>query len=716
MDDILVFSTSLEEHISNLKRIFGTLKKSGLKLQIDKCNFLNKETEYLGHILTPQGVKPNPEKITVIQNLKLPTTQKQIKSFLGITGFYRKFIKDYAKIALPILKYSKKNTKVNAHDPNYIASFEKLKSLITDYPILKYPNFNRRFKLITDASNFALGAVLTQDGHPVCYASRTLNDHEKNYSTIEKELLAIVWGTKYFRPYLFGKEFDLQTDHQPIKWLQAKNIGQNISPRLQRWLMQLGEYDIKIDYIKGKENKVADFLSRINRDNNEINLFENLFNTNNEEHINSNESLEVLTVHSQEENNNDHIPILETVVNRFKTQIIILEQKEVETENIFNHKRIFIDKNDIPDQISDIVRRHITRGKIGIYCELSDSLYNIVQKKLIELRNPHIKFVKCSFLAKDLKDEKEALKQISLFHKVESGHSGMLVNYEGMKTKVYFPNLKILINKVINNCDICTAAKYDRNPIKNKFQSTETPDDINDIIHVDVYTNSKHNFINFIDKFSKHAISLPLEDRNHKTLIEKLRQFISIKGKMKKLVCDNEFNSINVKQFCRDEGIEIHFVKPNNHTGNSDVERLNGTLTERIRALNLENKIPINEQMFKAVEYYNNSYHSTIEAKPIEVQNRTIDTKIVKDRMDKRKSKVISKLNKNREDYHETRREGFIKNYVSLRHKEQPKFRKYPLKGVHESNIKRPLKFSGEDGFAIDVDVHNPHQPTNPDT
>lgn len=180
MDDILVFSTSLEEHISNLKIIFGTLKKSGLKLQIDKCNFLNKETEYLGHILTPQGVKPNPEKITVIQNLKLPTTQKQIKSFLGITGFYRKFIKDYAKIALPILKYSKKNTKVNAHDPNYIASFEKLKSLITDYPILKYPNFNRRFKLITDASNFALGAVLTQDGHPVCYASRTLNDHEKN--------------------------------------------------------------------------------------------------------------------------------------------------------------------------------------------------------------------------------------------------------------------------------------------------------------------------------------------------------------------------------------------------------------------------------------------------------------------------------------------------------------------------------------------------------
>lgn len=213
LDDILIFNTSLKEHLSNIKKVFDRLKEADLKIQVDKCNFMKKGTEYLGHTLTTEGVKPNPSKIKTIQELKLPTNAKQIKRFLRITGYYRKFIKDYAKIAYPLTRYLKKGMKVNTNDPNYISSFEKLKEIITNHPILKYPDFRKKFKLVTDASNFALGAVLLQDGHPICYASRTVNDHEKNYSTVEKELLAIVWATKYFRPYLFGQEFELQTDH-----------------------------------------------------------------------------------------------------------------------------------------------------------------------------------------------------------------------------------------------------------------------------------------------------------------------------------------------------------------------------------------------------------------------------------------------------------------------------------------------------------------------
>ena len=213
LDDILIFSTTLDEHINSINKIFKTLSKHNLKIQFHKCKFLSKETEYLGHILTPEGVRPNPKKIKDITNLKLPKTQKQIRSFLGITGYYRKFIKDYAKVAQPMTKYLKKNINVNINDPNFINSFEKLKKIITEAPILKYPNFNNKFKLVTDASDFAIGAILQQDNHPICYASRTLNEHERNYSTTEKELLAIVWSTNYFRPYLYGVKFDLLTDH-----------------------------------------------------------------------------------------------------------------------------------------------------------------------------------------------------------------------------------------------------------------------------------------------------------------------------------------------------------------------------------------------------------------------------------------------------------------------------------------------------------------------
>lgn len=167
MDDILIFSSSLQEHINSLNKILRTLEEAGLKIQFDKCNFLKKETEYLGHILTRGGVKPNPKKIESIKELKLPTTQKQIKSFLGITGYYRKFIKDYAKIAIPFTQCLKKGARINVLNPNYIVAFEKLKSILTEHPILKYPDFQKQFKLITDASNFALGAVLTQEGHPI---------------------------------------------------------------------------------------------------------------------------------------------------------------------------------------------------------------------------------------------------------------------------------------------------------------------------------------------------------------------------------------------------------------------------------------------------------------------------------------------------------------------------------------------------------------------
>lgn len=696
MDDILIFSTSLTEHINSIRDIFRTLKNARLKIQVSKCDFLRRETQFLGHVLTTCGVKPDPCKISIIQKLKLPDTGKKIKSFLGMTGFYRKFIHDYAKIAYPMTRYLKKDEKINTNDPNYIVAFEKLKELITNSPVLRYPNFSKRFKIVTDASNNAIGAVLTQDGHPVAYASRTLNKHETNYATIEKELLAIVWGVKYFRPYIYGQEFDLESDHQPLKWLMSKYSGRDISPRLQRYLIELGEYNFKIEYIKGKCNYIADFLSRINTESDEINMFNEGF-INNGDIGNSGDSMDVQTIHSQEEDLNDGIPILDTVVNRFKIQIIVVENKETDTVMVFGNKRIYIDKNDIENgNMSNILRREIIKGKIGVYSELIDHDYYKVQLQLIKEfpDRDKFKFVKCSYFANDIDDDSELNKQISLFHKYESGHSGITATYENIKHKIYNPHLRLSIHKIINNCHICSSAKYDRNPIKSKFRLTETPSTVNEIVHVDTYVNSKHSFIIFIDKFSKHAVSFYLPDRNNQTIIGKIGEFLAIKGPVRKFVFDNEFNSRNVRDFLVRERIEFHATKPNSHTGNSDIERLNNTLTERIRTLNLEEKLPIITQMTKAIRFYNNTVHSTIKCTPFDVLNGLIDHELIRSRLERRKNNNIQRLNRNRETYMERRETGFIRNYKSVRHKEEPKFIERNLENVHTSNIKRPFKFA----------------------
>ena len=168
---------------------------------------MKKETDFLGHVVTKDGIKPNPDKIQGLEQFTLPKTVKEFQAFLGLSGYYRKFIQDYAKIAKPMTYYLKKDTKIDLNDQKYIESFNKLKTILTSNTVLKYPDFEDQFTLTTDASNHALGAVLSQKQGPIAFASRTLNKHEINYSTIEKELLAIVWAVAQYRHYLYGRKF-----------------------------------------------------------------------------------------------------------------------------------------------------------------------------------------------------------------------------------------------------------------------------------------------------------------------------------------------------------------------------------------------------------------------------------------------------------------------------------------------------------------------------
>ena len=260
LDDIVIFGKTIEEHNENLILLLDRLKNVGLKLQPDKCEYLRPELEYIGHLITTDGVKPNPEKIKAVKEFRIPANVTEIQSFLGLAGYYRKFIKNFSHKAKPLTDLTKKDNPFKWLKKHQEA-FENLKEILCTAPVLRFPDYKKEFTLITDASNVRLEAVLSQDGHPCCFISRTLNGAEQNYSTSEKELLAIVWATQRVRQYLLGRTFNIQTDHQALKWLH--NV-KNPSSRLLRWRLRLEEFNYNpIEYIRGRENKVADCLSRL---------------------------------------------------------------------------------------------------------------------------------------------------------------------------------------------------------------------------------------------------------------------------------------------------------------------------------------------------------------------------------------------------------------------------------------------------------------------
>ena len=265
LDDIVVYARSLVEHNNKLREVLTRLRQYKLKLQPEKCQFLRKEVSYLGHVITEDGVRPDPQKVTAIEGFPTPTTPKELKAFCGTASYYRRFIPNCSRIASPLYKLLKKDANFEWKEAQENA-FQHLKSQLIKQPILQYPDFSQEFLLTTDASNQGLGAVLSQGpvgkDLPVAYASRSLNKAELHYTTSEKELLAIVWAIKYFRPYLYGRKFKIVSDHKPLVWIMnVKDPGS----RLMRWRIHLAEYNYEIVHKSGVQNTNADALSRIGR-------------------------------------------------------------------------------------------------------------------------------------------------------------------------------------------------------------------------------------------------------------------------------------------------------------------------------------------------------------------------------------------------------------------------------------------------------------------
>ena len=268
LDDIIVFGATIEECIHNLELVFQRVRKAGLKLKPSKCSLFQRETSYLGHVISAEGVKTDPKKVETVKNFLPPRNLKDVQTFIGMTQYYAKFIPNFMGIASPIVKLMSKKVKFHWGAEQQEA-FETLKSKLVSAPILAYPIDDAPFILDTDASDYAMGAVLSQMQEdekgvlverPIAYHSKRFSDTEKHYCARRRELLAIVFHVKYFNPYLRGTEFVIRTDHASLRYIKTVK---ELPSQFHRWVMMMEEYTYEVEVRKGILHANADGMSRM---------------------------------------------------------------------------------------------------------------------------------------------------------------------------------------------------------------------------------------------------------------------------------------------------------------------------------------------------------------------------------------------------------------------------------------------------------------------
>ena len=262
-DDFCILSKTYDEHLNHLLSVFQRFKKYDIKINPSKCKWFQKKIVILGHVFSEKGIQMDPAKIDAIKGMIPPKNVKQLQQFLGLCGYYRKFVEGFAKIAAPLYNLLKKDIVWEWTDECQKA-FEILKAKLISYPTLRQPDLSQQFLLFTDASGRAVGAILSQKDeigkeYVCCYASRMLKDSERSFCITDKECLAVVWAIKYFRIYLYGVKFKVITDHKALITLKT---NKDIDGRLARWSLYLQIYDFEIIHRKGLSHTNVDVLSR----------------------------------------------------------------------------------------------------------------------------------------------------------------------------------------------------------------------------------------------------------------------------------------------------------------------------------------------------------------------------------------------------------------------------------------------------------------------
>ncbi|KAL4083100.1 hypothetical protein QTP88_028430 [Uroleucon formosanum] len=620
LDDIIIYGKGLLDHNEKLRDVFERLRNHNLKIQPTKCEFLKQQCMYLGHIISENGIQPDPEKIKSVLQFPIPTSVKEIKSFLGLSGYYRKFIKSYSLISKPMTNLLRKDVTFN-WDTSCQEAFDKLKNILCSEPILQYPDFTKPFIVTTDASGKALGAILSQgeisQDLPIAYASRTLSKCESNYSTTELECLAIIFAVKTFRPYLYGRKFIILSDHRALSWLF--NLKDPLS-KLARWRILLEEYDYEIKYKPGVLNSNVDALSRmytIHEIKEEsypafLNKFETQLITNKRvKEVNGSliELPEEYHIVSEiEKHYNFMSGVNYEIKQKFGNGQKLAPSKEIGEVNYLRDKDryiIFLTTKSRNKQKATYENIYLSLLNLKLLCE-KHSLNKLAMNKLgfidqlewtqvramirYVFRNTDIDVIICSKL--EFTDEEKLMIFKQCHDSIIGGHVGIHRTIKKIKTQFNWRGLKEDVIEYIKNCESCQKGKVANKKVKQPMLITSTSSEPFEKIFLDIVgplvTTLLGNtyILTLQDDLTKYSMGIALPNHQANTIAEAfVTNFVCTHGIPQTILTDQgtDFLSKIFTEVCKLLQINKINTSPFHPQTNGSLERSHRTLTEYLR-------------------------------------------------------------------------------------------------------------------------------------
>lgn len=607
LDDIVVFSSTVHQHLERLEEVFARLDQQGLKVKLSKCHFFQKQVKYLGHVVSEQGVATDPDKVAAVREWKQPSHLADLRSFLGFASYYRRFVKGFAKLAAPlhrlVAQLSGPNKKgktpkillSSAWDDHCDKAFLALRDGLITAPILAYADFKKPFILEIDASHGGLGAVLSQDHdgkrRPIAFASRGLKPTEKNmdnYSSMKLEFLALKWAvTEKFREYLLGNKVTVYTDNNPLRHLQTAKLG----ALEQRWVSQLASFNYTLEYRPGQNNGNADALSRQYLDR-----------------FTAGTVVPPVLHHSPSDHSSvlQEIPIHEIAALPGYSQLELsaLQNQDPAIGPVWKHWRER--RTPGPEERGQLSQesRELFR-QWGRLVEREGVLYRMIYspgdgKEVFQILLP------------------QCLRE-KVFQSVHDGHGhqGIDRTLQLTRDRGYWPNMARDVEEWCRNCGRCILAK--EGPRVRSYRGSLLASQPNEILAIDFTmlepaSDGRENVLVLTDVFSKFTQAIPTRDQRASTVADVLvKHWFHLFGVPSRIHSDQgrNFESKIIKQLCDTYGIKKTRTTPYHPEGNGQCERFNRTLHDLLRTIPPDKKRRWPQYLSQVTYSYNTTAHHT---------------------------------------------------------------------------------------------------------
>lgn len=639
IDDVLIYSNSPEEHMKHITTVINALHAANMKISSEKSHFFSVSIEFLGHVIKNGRITVDPIKTEAIRNYPIPTTLKELRSFLGLTGYYRKFMQNYAQMVKPLTIHLRgENGQIGKNqsakiaiklDEAAIEATEQIKQKLCEQVELFQPDYSKPFELTTDASNVAIGAVLSQGRRPIIFLSRTLSESEQDFATNEKELLAIVWALTKLRNLLYGiADLTIYSDHESLKFSVS---DKNPNVKLKRWKNFVEEFGANMEYKPGNQNIVADALSRINIPAEKINS-----------------SSLVSSDHSIQSSPLEQIPKTHKAVNNFRNQLHITRSDADETigMTVFPNYHVHTIKFTSIENLLSHLTHVVSAQKINAIHTTEETFFEI--KNHIKEKFPTLKFVFSPIKVDNVTDRDEQLRIVQNTH--TRAHRNYKNNILEICEKNFWPQIRNDCKRYAAKCEICLTEKYERHPKKETLKPTPIPAGPGLSIHMDVFHLGSRLFISTCDRFSKHFCLREIPNKRNIAIV--VEEIISqTYPDCTEIMTDNEaiFTSQTCQAVYRQRNIN-YFTTPVAHsTTNGQVERTHSTILEIANSIAKQNSSEAVDEVFNAVIQYNNTIHSVTKYKPNDVFfNRNVDLSLVSKNLHLDQEKILTYHNKKR--------------------------------------------------------------------